>query len=504
MFEHLKVFNHKGLKECVLLDLGKINVICGRNNSGKTTLVEAINDSSNRDFGKRFDKETARQIYLQIESQWRKGPDAGGSSRYVEFLQTLLEDRVWYSGDVQAFTTELAKLLSQDLILKRYPFGSGLIQPVYTSLFPDPPSTVLIPPKRSIELRPTIQTNSNVVPEGRGVTNRVFHLKNQPEGSGEWHLYTRMCEAFKEVSSGYSFGITTVDINQIALQFSHKDQSWISAEDSGLGLQDLLLILYFALAPDYDVILLEEPESHMHPDMQRRLIHFLHDETSKQFFITTHSNIFLNSAFVDRVFFTRFDDSVKVDDATSRASILHDIGYEVVDNLISDLVILTEGPTDIPALEEFLVKWNLFGTYNIKIWPLGGDIMDQVDLSVFAQNYSIIGLVDNDPGSAKVRKRFIANCEEHGIEVKRLKRYALENYFSLRALRKVFGSQILPEVSDIEPSTRLEEQIGVNVKKNNRKIAREMTKDEIEGTDLGEFLNRVEDLCKQHAPGKLG
>jgi predicted ATPase len=498
MFEHLKVFNHKGLKECVLLDLGKINVICGRNNSGKTTLVETINDSSRRDFGKRFDKGTARQVYLQIESQWpqHNRPDAGGSSRYVELLQMLLENEVWYSGDVKAFTQELTKLLGQERTLKRFPFGDGVIKPVYPTLFPDPPNTVLISPKRSLELQIEIQTNSDVSPEGNGITNRVFHLKNQPEGSEEWQLYKRMCDAFKEVSSGYSFDVTTVAINEITLQFSCQGQPWISATDSGLGLQDLLVVLYFALAPDYDVILLEEPESHMHPDMQRRLIRFLHDETPKQFFITTHSNIFLNSAFVDRVFFTRFDDSVKVDDATSRASILHDIGYDVTDNLVSDLVILVEGPTDIPTLEEFLIKWNLWGLYNIKIWPMGGDIMDQLDLSIFAQNYSIIGLVDDDPGSSKVRERFIANCEKHEIEVTRLKRYALENYFSLRALREVFGSQIPPEVTDIEPDAKLEDQIGINVKKNNRKIVQEMTAAEIEGTDLYDFLNKVGDLCK--------
>lgn len=37
MFRDIKVSNVKGLQECTLLNLGKINVICGKNNSGKST-----------------------------------------------------------------------------------------------------------------------------------------------------------------------------------------------------------------------------------------------------------------------------------------------------------------------------------------------------------------------------------------------------------------------------------------------------------------------------------
>src|SRR5688572_10242690 len=99
----------------------------------------------------------------------------------------------------------------------------------------------------------------------------------------------------------------------------------------------------------------------MHPDMQRRLLSFIRDATEKQFFITTHSNVFLNATLTDRVFFTTFDGRIHVDDATSRAIVLSDLGYSVNDNLLSDLVILVEGPSDVPAFREFLHKWELIG-----------------------------------------------------------------------------------------------------------------------------------------------
>ena len=41
---HIKLKAHKGLKEVTLLRLEKINVICGPNNSGKTTVLECVED----------------------------------------------------------------------------------------------------------------------------------------------------------------------------------------------------------------------------------------------------------------------------------------------------------------------------------------------------------------------------------------------------------------------------------------------------------------------------
>ena len=286
----------------------------------------------------------------------------------------------------------------------------------------------------------------------------------------------------------------------IGLNFALKEKPFIPAQDCGLGLQDLLVILFFALHSEYKVILIEEPESHLHPEMQKKLLAFLRNNTDKQFFLSTHSNVFLNNAYVDRVFFTSFRDTVIVDDATSKASMLDDLGYSVADNLISDVVILVEGPSDIPVLEEFLIKRGIDKKYNIKMWPLGGDIMDQVDLSVLVQSYSIIAIIDKDPGSDKVRKRFIKNCTTNGIPVHKLQRYAIENYFTVEALRQVLGSQIQADISDINPDKKLEEQIRLNVKKNNRRIARAMSWEDIKDTDLAKFFTKVENLCDKPKP----
>ena len=57
--------------------------------------------------------------------------------------------------------------------------------------------------------------------------------------------------------------------NKVSLSFAHKAQPFIRAEDCGLGLQDLLVILFFSTDKDYQVLLIEEPESHLHPECRR-------------------------------------------------------------------------------------------------------------------------------------------------------------------------------------------------------------------------------------------
>lgn len=507
MFNTIKIENIKGLKSCILRDLGRINVVCGKNNSGKSTLLEGINNDENRQIILESNLENVDYIYSNTNEycNWRENPDS--NELYKNIIESTLKERqIWLSNDTKDFSNLLNKNVLESHKLGKHAYSKQIAMAAYDNFFKKEHSIILIPAKRKLELSKNVNVTEQINEEGTGILDYLFLSKNKQYDSIEKKIYNKICEAFYKISSGYEFDIYFEKHSQypnfIILRFSNNKQSWINAEDCGLGLQDLLIILYFTFSSQYEVILIEEPENHIHPDMQRKLLIYLKNNMiDKQFFLTTHSNIFLNNSLVDKIFFTHFEDTVKVDDATSKVSILNDLGYTVTDNLVSDLIILVEGPKDRPVLEELMIKMGILEKSDIKIWPLGGDIMDQLDLSVFAEKYNIIALIDKDVKSKIIRKRFEYNCKEYSIPVHKLDKYAIENYFSIDALKKVYGSQIPEDISKIKPNVKLETQLGFNVKKKNREIIKEMSIEDIKGTDLYEWLEKIPEHCSSNIIG---
>ncbi|MBV9657298.1 MAG: AAA family ATPase [Verrucomicrobia bacterium] len=500
-FGHVRLKTHKGLKTATLLNLGKINVICGPNNSGKTTVLECLTDKNLRVIGKHIGEGETKRINERSMAgkHWRE-------QRFTDAYPTVLlkaaANRViWFSTEKIEFWTALVAAW-QSKFGATTPGEQTDVFRAYEEEFSDAINVVLIPAKRRLEASKLVNAHEDIMPDGRGILNFLFAAKNHDGTSEVRKRFDAITIAFQEVSAGYEFDVfvqakdpnTTPSPTTIELRFRRKGSEWIQAVDCGLGLQELLIILYYTLASNYSVILVEEPENHLHPEIQRRLVTFLREKSEKQFFISTHSSVFLNTQFVDRVFTCRMTDSVQVENATSRAVVLTELGYSIADNLISDLVVLCEGPKDKVVLEEFFQKMDLVRRSSIKIWPLGGDIMDQLDLTVFQETHQLIALVDGDPGSSVIRKRFLKKCADLGIPVTRLKRYSLENYFTVEAIAAVMKGQMPSCITNLDPKKSVGRQLGFEVKNIGGRIAKEMRLEDIQGTDFDEFLQQVSKL----------
>jgi hypothetical protein len=501
---NLRLRPHKGLKQATLGDLGKINVLCGPNNSGKTTALECIEVENRHALGRAMDSEFSHRIEENIMrgGQWREQNLKEG------FIAALAEG---ISAQSVWFADEREDLFGRVLTIWQRQFGTrvGMVDrnaflTAIAAEFPTP-KVVMIPAKRRLETSKIVAAFEPIRADGTGVLNFLFSSKNQEATSLNRKQFDAIHRSFSEISAGSEFDVyihtkpqgRTPPDTIIELRFRRENGAWVDAVDCGLGLHELLIILYYSLAAEHEVVLIEEPENHLHPDIQRRLVRFLQANTQKQFFLSTHSSVFLNTEFVDRIFSCRMTQEVEITNATSRAALLSELGYSIADNLVSDLIVLCEGPKDKLFLEEFFQKYTLSDRYNIKIWPLGGDTMDQLDLSVFNETHRLIALIDRDPQSGRVRKRFIEKCNELKIPVTMLERYALENYFSMNAIRSVMHKPIPADLEEFDPKRRVSDQLGFEVKKNSKAIAREMQATDIAGTDLERFFMDVEALLKQ-------
>ncbi len=505
MINYLSAKNHKALQKAYFNNLGKINIICGKNNSGKTTLLEALCEPDKFGIGKaiKANEEWILDLFKPLANGFRNPAPRVSNDWFKQYIQKLANnDIIWFSDQKETIISEIKKSKKEHPVLGSHAQNLFNFEVLIENLYKKATAyynPILIPPKRHLEFKSNIDMNQQITPTGDGVINKLFFLKNQDIESKEYAIFRNIYDTFYKITNS-KFNVVPNKENRIEL-FYQTERNWIPAEACGLGLSDILIIVTVLNVFDSNVFFVEEPENHLHADFQKKLLSYLTSIKSKQFFLTTHSSTFLNTDIIDKIFYCSNDGEIKISDQTSKSEIINSLGYSVAENLVADLIILLEGPSDIPVIKEML-KWaGVLPNNTIKYWPLGGDIMASLDLSVFSERENVISLIDSDPGSSAQRTRFQKNCRAHQIYCKRLKRYSIENYFTIKAIRETFPNQIPQKVKEIKPMESVDSQIGFkrknkSIKSKNFQIIQKMSIADINGTDLMEFLNYVKDFIK--------
>ena len=505
MIKYLSAKSHKALKHAQLNELGRINIICGRNNSGKTSLLEALCEKNKYGIGKtiKSNEEWLSELFRQQAEGYTSPAPRVSTEWFNQYIQNLANNNViWFSDQIGDIITDIKKSKKGHRVLGNHNENIFHFETLLNNFFSKQISyynPVLIPPKRRLEFKSNINMNQEITPSGDGIINKLFFLKNQDLESTNYGIYKKIYDTFQYITNS-KFNVVPNKENNIEL-FYQTDLDWIPADACGLGLTDILIIITVLNVFDNNIFFIEEPENHLHADFQKKLLFYLTSIKSKQFFLTTHSATFINTDIIDKIFYCNNNGEIKISDQTSKSEIINSLGYSVTDNLVADLIILLEGPSDIPVIKEML-KWvGVLPHHNIKYWPLGGDIMASLDLSVFAERKNVISLIDSDPGSSSQRTRFINNCKTNQIYCKKLKRYSIENYFTISALRETFSDQIPSKVKEIAPMQSVDSQIGFKaknktIKSKNSKIIQKMSLSDIEETDLMPFLNHIKKILK--------
>lgn len=129
----------------------------------------------------------------------------------------------------------------------------------------------------------------------------------------------------------------------------HMDGKTLPLESLGTGVHEVVILAAAATLLDKSVLCVEEPELHLHPLLQRKLIKYLCDNTDNQYFFTTHSAHLLD-AVESEIFHVTQSEGVSYVDAISstkqRSNICNDLGYKASDILQANCVIWVEGPSD--------------------------------------------------------------------------------------------------------------------------------------------------------------
>lgn len=267
----------------------------------------------------------------------------------------------------------------------------------------------------------------------------------------------------------------------------------------GGGIAHFILVLANALTKRPSFILLDEPELNLHASLQLDFLTTTAAYTSHGVLFATHSLGLARAAsqtvYAVRRVTTGVSEVRPYEDLPALSEFVGEINFSAYRELGFEKLLLVEGPSDVTAIQQLL---RLYGKeHQIAMIHLGGastiSAGGEVQLTELARiTPHLHALVDSERGQegaapASNVEAFRDLCTRAGVAIHVLERRALENYFTDRAVKAAFGSSF----AGLQPFERLSDLAQIWPKKENWRVARHMTKQELDATDLGAFLGTL-------------
>lgn len=269
--------------------------------------------------------------------------------------------------------------------------------------------------------------------------------------------------------------------------------------DLGAGLTQFIILFANVAIRKPALILLDEPELNLHPSLQVDFLTSLASYTSTGSIIFATHSLGLARAVADRIFtFTPSSEGTVVtpfERTPNYAEFAGEMSFSSFRELGFSTILMVEGPSEVKAVQQLLRL--LRRDHEIVVLHLGGSSMispgREIELGELKRiTPSVAVLIDSERPEASAdispaRKRFLEDCESLGYKARATTLRAFENYLPEHAVKKVKGDAYRA----LAPYERLQDLTPAWGKAENWRMAREMTKDELLTTDVGQFLDSL-------------
>lgn len=417
--ESFYIDNFRGYRKFKLNCKKDLNVITGINNSGKTTILEAIS-LWNELFGYLISKAQKGDNRLSIHQNdfrfshkngnyfdYRKFNSVRTSGYNDIFFDLKSKNKITISAILKnnadeieiGFVIKAVTGNNYNIVLKDHDrFNFRKFNSIFTLLpnpigcfFSSPIAT--LPTTEEFSLLPKIREGVKTRQSVLFFRNRLFNLY---QSGAEFDIYkTKLSQiVFNDINSIEFRIIGNINENiniLIEVNIRNKGYKNISLLGSGtIQIMEILLHLFEA-KKDLNVILLDEPDSHIHRDIQKRLIQEL-SNSETQFFITTHNEALIRSTNPKNIFFIEEDvsnhllteyDPIYNQTLTAKKSgispsyhthIMHKIGSEtsldILNALEAEKIFFVEGSDDSDYIRKIMEINNI--NFDCVFWVFDG------------------------------------------------------------------------------------------------------------------------------------
>jgi len=381
------------IEEEINLNLG-LNVFVGRNNSGKSTVLEAIGLALNYpgmggiELNKAFDTGTCvvRLLLTLDQEEWSKiiklvrhefvGRDEPKLALSQENLEKLVGVKIvdeWKASFSEGRRTSASRTFSfsnpedstqfdagvRNVVQRALSFlaGQNLVQ-----LFA---STTYLSTERRLQGREAwIPFNQLIGRENAQefVRNRLLNLKRKsPEKFQE--LKTKILSVFDMEDIDVDLNWDTGELN-----FVIKDRrKEYDINEMGGGTRSFIFLFSYLYFSGMDIALIDEPDINMHPLLVKDLVDFFRIlSKDTQLILTSHNKAFIDCLNEEEIYRVEHFDDIgskvrRLDSQSDRWSLLEHLGIslsgsEKAEGTFAKLVVFTEGPSDVEYIEKFANK----------------------------------------------------------------------------------------------------------------------------------------------------